>query len=420
MRSRKVCVDAVPEELKRERRWILWKYSKPVRGKSEQSLHVLGFKTNDPTTWLSFENAVVRAESDSRSPVSDSFSAMDSSGLTLTNVSMETECQQTTLREMSCSRHLYGNYPSGSGIKAILRGTIRENHNLRAKDGLPKREVYDGRQGCARFFTITVERYGDATEIAEIYRSRSTGFMTSISEPYEKAPKVLREAQKPLPQEDFNDTTGRAVGWRHSRFAARSRNRKKFERLFLGVWDDYDSQSEADAALVAMFRFYSRDVPQIDRLFRQSGLHRPKWGERRGAMTYGETTIRNILQKAGADMVGRPRNPRMQVLPAWYSKTLKGCGALGTRLADGVFPWYADDEGFCGRLTGAQLAREAGVHPQRMWDALPRLERAGIICIAASDGKVHEYRLALGDAPFITRFEPKPIVLKSNKARSTR
>ena len=250
--------------------------------------------------------------------------------------------------------------PSGTGVKAIVRGTIRENHNLRAKDGLPKREVYDGRRELRKILhdnsasaMVALPRFG------QTYRSSSTGFMTSISELTKKAPKVLRRAQTSPPQEDYNDAAVGLSDLTILDLLREARNGKNFERLFLGVWDDYDSQSEADAALVAMFRFYSRDVPQIDRLFRQSGLHRPKWGERRGAMTYGETTIRNILAKGGRRYgFDRPRNPRMQVLPAWYSKTLKGCGALGTRLAYGVFPWYADDEGFCGRLTGAQLARE--------------------------------------------------------------
>ena len=101
VRSRKVCVDAVPEELKRERRWILWKYSKPARGKRTKP-PCLGFKTNDPTTWLSFEDAVVRAESDSTVAGIGLFLAMGSSGSTQTNVSMETECQRTISREMSC------------------------------------------------------------------------------------------------------------------------------------------------------------------------------------------------------------------------------------------------------------------------------------------------------------------------------
>ena len=85
-------------------------------------------------------------------------------------------------------------------------------------------------------------------------------------------------------------------------------------------------------------------------------------------MTLGELTIRNILAKGGRVYGGsRPRNPRMQVVPAWYSKALKGCGGLATRLATNVLPWYADDEGYCGRLTGAQLAEETGVTRQLIW-----------------------------------------------------
>ena len=299
VRSRKVCVDAVPEELKRERRWILWKYSKPVRGKRTKPPCV-GFKTNDPTTWLSFEDAVVRAESDLKVAgigfvLGDGFVGFDAD-----------ECldgNRMPTNDFAGDVLTLGTYtevsPSGSGFKAILRGTIRESHNRGREAGLPKREVYDGRQGSARFFTITGQRYGDATEIRRDIQEQVDRIYDKYFRAYEKAPKVLREAQKPLPQEDFNDTTSGLSDGDILDLLREAKNRKKFERLFLGVWDGYDSQSEADAALVAMFRFYTRDVPQIDRLFRQSGLHRPKWGERRGAMTLGELTIRNILAKGG-------------------------------------------------------------------------------------------------------------------------
>ena len=170
-----------------------------------------------------------------------------------------------------------------------------------------------------------------------------------------------------------------------------------------------------------MFRLYTRDVPQIDRLFRQSGLHRPKWGERRGAMTLGELTIRNILAKGGRVYGGsRPRNPRMQVVPAWYSKALKGCGGLATRLATNVLPWYADDEGYCGRLTGAQLAEETGVTRQ-----------LNLGCSAASgaQGDYLHCCVRWEGSRILTRARERALrnpiraqanCLKSNKARSTR
>ena len=127
--------------------------------------------------------------------------------------------------------------PSGSGFKAILRGTIRESHNRGREAGLPKREVYDGRQGSARFFTITGQRYGDATEIRRDIQEQVDRIYDKYFRAYEKAPKVLREAQKPLPQEDFNDTTSGLSDGDILDLLREAKNRKKFERLFLGVWD---------------------------------------------------------------------------------------------------------------------------------------------------------------------------------------
>jgi putative DNA primase/helicase len=64
--------------------------------------------------------------------------------------------------------------------------------------------------------------------------------------------------------------------------------------LMAGQWQQasYDSQSEADLALTTRLLYWSgRDMVQADRLFRASGLMRPKWDERHGAVTYGQMTL---------------------------------------------------------------------------------------------------------------------------------
>ncbi|MDR1014933.1 MAG: hypothetical protein LBL86_08175 [Coriobacteriales bacterium] len=61
-----------------------------------------------------------------------------------------------------------------------------------------------------------------------------------------------------------------------------------------GQWQhaNYGSQSEADLALVTRLLYWSGgDMMQADRLFRTSGLMRPKWDERHGAATYGQMTL---------------------------------------------------------------------------------------------------------------------------------
>ena len=75
-------------------------------------------------------------------------------------------------------------------------------------------------------------------------------------------------------------------------------NGEKFIKLWNGDISEYGSHSEADAALVAILAFWcSGDKEQIDRLFRTSALIREKWDEYRGADTYGNITISNVISK---------------------------------------------------------------------------------------------------------------------------
>jgi hypothetical protein len=58
----------------------------------------------------------------------------------------------------------------------------------------------------------------------------------------------------------------------------------------------YPSPSEADLALVNDLAFWTGPDPdRIDRMFRASGLMRPKWDDRRGDSTYGAQTIAKAL-----------------------------------------------------------------------------------------------------------------------------
>ena len=79
--------------------------------------------------------------------------------------------------------------------------------------------------------------------------------------------------------------------------ASRSESGEKFKALMEGRWEEgYDSQSDADMALIAMLAFWCGNVEeQIDRIFRSSGLMRDKWDRRTGDSTYGQITIRNAV-----------------------------------------------------------------------------------------------------------------------------
>lgn len=78
-------------------------------------------------------------------------------------------------------------------------------------------------------------------------------------------------------------------------------NGEKFKKLWTGDISDYTSHSEADAALSSILAFYcGGNRNQMDRLFRNSALYRPKWDEYRGTDTYGDITIKNAISKSKA------------------------------------------------------------------------------------------------------------------------
>jgi hypothetical protein len=71
-----------------------------------------------------------------------------------------------------------------------------------------------------------------------------------------------------------------------------ARNSAKFEALWAGDTTGYPSHSEADQALICRLAFYTQDEPQLDRLYRQSGLCRQKWLDR---ADYRHRTIERAL-----------------------------------------------------------------------------------------------------------------------------
>jgi len=77
----------------------------------------------------------------------------------------------------------------------------------------------------------------------------------------------------------------------------------RFQKLFAGQFQDYyGSQSEADLALCNSLAFWTaKNSKQMDRIFRQSGLCRPKWDERHGELTYGQMTLQKAI--AGTENV---------------------------------------------------------------------------------------------------------------------
>ncbi|MFH2075896.1 MAG: phage/plasmid primase, P4 family [Pseudomonadota bacterium] len=134
---------------------------------------------------------------------------------------------------------------------------------------------------------------------------------------------------------------------------------EKFRRLSDGEWEsDYSSRSEADLALCNKLAFYcGRDPEQMDRLFRESDLNRPKWEDR---PDYRERTINKALamckdvhpmQRSGEDMFsevdGRDNQRGVRRAPCQREMALKvieGYGP-GNLLHNGQNFWEWSERG---------------------------------------------------------------------------
>ena len=105
--------------------------------------------------------------------------------------------------------------------------------------------------------------------------------------------------------------------------ALKSVNGGRFKALWQGDTSGYASASEADLALCGMLAFWcGRDIGQMDRLFRQSGLMRDKWNRPQSGSTYGMITIVKAI--ANATEIYKPGGKRSSATEDFGECSLAG------------------------------------------------------------------------------------------------
>ena len=179
--------------------------------------------------------------------------------------------------------------PSGTGVHIILRGK-KPGDRCTNKKGEYEIEVYEK----ARFITITGHIIEDFAQIEENQDAFSEFYFDKlhVAEP---DPKPVR---KPV---DIG--TIPADDQELIKLILASQQGAKFDRLYSGDTSGYgngsnDGHSEADMALCMILAGWTREDPErIDRIFRTSGLMRPKWNRSAGECSYGELTIRNSIKR---------------------------------------------------------------------------------------------------------------------------
>ena len=165
--------------------------------------------------------------------------------------------------------------PSGTGVHIYVCGALPPG---RRKKGPV--EVYEH----GRFFTVTGQHLAGTLTTIEPRTDELAAFHAhSLADATPERPADMLTRTASLGDVEIVEKCRTA------------RNAGKFDALWRGNVSGYPSQSDADLALLGILKFYTQEAGQLDRLFRQSGLMREKWDQRRGEQTYGERTIAEAL-----------------------------------------------------------------------------------------------------------------------------
>ncbi|MDP2111738.1 MAG: VapE family protein [Thiobacillus sp.] len=178
--------------------------------------------------------------------------------------------------------------PSGTGLRAFVFGVLPDGCKERAGEV----EIYS--PASTRYLTVTgqpwsrvgVRQISENQPAIDDFLARF-GFLKSDS-PEIARPLKANVGGGGLDDEFWPDVTDDEV----MRLLRVNNKRGLTTRLWAGKLDDAKGDhSTADYMLCCQIANYTCDEDQIDRLFRQSGLMRPKWDEKRGKGLYGSTTI---------------------------------------------------------------------------------------------------------------------------------
>lgn len=276
--------DNIPDELKRLPQWVCWRFV--VRDGKRTKLPIdaktgSAASSTDSDTWASFGEATLALEWSHHDGIGFVFTKHDPFFMIDLDHARDIDTNLEWASQIVDRFPIYWEVSaSGTGLKGIGRGKLPEGGNRKGDI-----ELYDD----ARFTTITGDSL-DFADIGEDCTEELTRFHRELFPPKE-APPTQDDAPPPsMSDEELLET------------ALRATNGEKLRRLLEGDTSGYGSESEADAAVAGILKFYTDDAAQIERIMRLSGLQREKWDTNK---TYLRRTIENAIKLPGERYEGK-------------------------------------------------------------------------------------------------------------------
>ena len=295
----------IPAELKDIPHWVLWQKPR-VNGKfgkvpySTNGVRI-GVTGKYKTRWATFDKVLAALERGDYGGVGFVFTDTPYSGIDLDNCFMDGRVTPFAKDIIEHFNSYTERSPSGEGIHIIVKGTLPKGKRKTAYQG-NKIEMFK-----IGYFTMTGNVYGEVKPIRECQDAIDdvyTKYFTPVEVKRNEGPFISGESI--LTDEEVIQKAGQG------------KNGALFQSLWSGDLSNHnDDHSSADLALCNILSFYcSRDMEQMDSLFRDSGLMRDKWDEvhRGDGATYGQMTLEKAIN--GCREV---YNSRSQILKAFPS-----------------------------------------------------------------------------------------------------
>jgi energy-coupling factor transporter ATP-binding protein EcfA2 len=271
----------IPQDLRERPQWVLHREKVPLQPDGSHA------SSTDLATWSAFEDALSVAGSGQY----DGIGFVLSSGDPFVGVDLDDCIQDGGIEPWAVEIvERVASYtevsPSGSGLHIIARGKLPVGGRKTPMPGGGELEVYSR----DRYLTVTADVLDKAHGAIEERREE----IKALYAEHFGHDRTNGTASPPAESGGGNGVEPAAVIQK----AKQAKNGDAFARLWNGDTSAHDhDHSKADFALCSSLAFWTGGDPeQMDALFRESGLMRPKWDEDRGAQTYGERTICKALE----------------------------------------------------------------------------------------------------------------------------
>lgn len=279
--------EKLPEQLKKDGRFCLWKYEERNGRMTKVPYQTNGRKASsaDKNTFSDFRLAVNAMDGYDGIGMGafDDFCMVDIDrcvfGGKLTQMAEDIVERMDSYTEFS---------PSGTGVRIVCKASSLSYDTGRyyinnQKLGL---EIYAAGV-TKKFCTLTgnvIRNRGVEERSTEIGEILETYMLRPISE--------KKNDVQDIPGSYLSDDSV-------VRLASDSRQGEKFKALWNGEILEGKSHSDADMSLASILAFWcGGDTGQMDRLFRKSGLMRSKWDRVQSGSTYGALTMEKAVAQA--------------------------------------------------------------------------------------------------------------------------